>query len=366
MTRRILHIIPTLDRSGAEKQLALLAAGLPSDEFDVHVCALMRGGPLADDLRQAGIPLTVLEKDWKFDPAALWRLRQHIARLKPDVVQTWMFTANAYGRAAAIAAGVRHIVASERCVDSWKAWHQLAIDRYLARRTDAITVNSRGVAEFYANHGVPADKLRLIYNGIGPAAASDVTREQLLAELNLPAGTRLIAAVGRLWPQKRIKDLIWAADLIKVIRDDVHLLVIGDGPQRQALERYRRLCHIDDKVHFLGTRHDVPRLMPHFDVLWLASSYEGLPNVVMEAMACGVPVVASDIWGNRELVVHGQTGYLVGVGDRAGFARYANKILDDSHLASSLGTAARQRIGTEFTIETMVDKHAALYREILG
>jgi glycosyltransferase involved in cell wall biosynthesis len=364
--RRILHIIPTLDRSGAEKQLTLLAAGLSRDEFDVHVCAITQGGPLEADLARAQIPTTVIGKMWKFDPAAWWRLRRHIARLRPALVQTWMFTANAYGRSAAMSAGVPKIVASERCVDSWKGEGQLAIDRYLAKRTDMIVVNSRGVEQFYTNQGLPAGKLRLIYNGIGPAPASDLSREQLLAELGLPQGARLIGAVGRLWHQKRLKDLIWAADMLKVIRDDVHLLVIGDGPQRRALERYQELCRVEDKVHFLGARDDVPRLMPHLDVLWLASSYEGLPNTIMEAMAAAVPVVATDIWGNRELVVHGETGFLVPVGDRAGFARYAHIILDNSELAAGLGAAGRQRISTKFTLEAMVEKHAALYRELLG
>ncbi len=360
----MLQILPTLDRSGTAKQLVLLATRLPPAEFDVHVCALARGGPLAADLQAVGIPLTVIGQAWKLDPAAIWRLKQHIAAIKPDLVQTWTFTANAYGRAAALAAGVRHLVASERCVDSWKRWPQWTIDRRLARRTEAITVNGRGVRQFYSEHGLPANKLRLIYNGIEPAPAMTVSREQLLSELGLPAGARLIGAVGPLSPQKRIKDLIWTTDLLKVIRNDVHLLVIGEAPQRAALERYRRLCKITEHVHFLGARNDVPRLMPHFDLLCLASDREGLPNVVMEAMAAGVPVVATDIWGPRELVVHGETGYLVQVGDRAGMARSANKILDDSALAARLGAAGRQRVGLEFPVETMVEKHAALYREL--
>ncbi len=365
MKRRILHIIPTLDRSGAEKQLVLLAAGLPRDEFDVHVCALTKSGVLADDLARAGIPLTVIGKRWKLDPTAYWRLREFIRQLQPDLVQTWMFTANAYGRWAASSAGVRHIVASERCVDSWKAPHQLMIDRYLARWTDKIVVNSRGVERFYVEQGMPSSKVRVIYNGIEPAVPSPTSRAQLLAELGLPPQARLVGAVGRLWPQKRIKDLIWAADLLKVIRDDVHLLIIGDGPQRELLERYRRLCHIEDKVHFLGARNDVPRLVPHFDVAWLASSYEGLPNVVMEAMAAGVPVVASDIWGNRELVAHGKTGFLFPVGDRAGLARFTQKILEDPTLAAEMGAAGKARMTHEFTVAAMVDQHVALYRELL-
>ena len=131
MRRRILHVIPTLDRSGAEKQLVLLACGLPRDEFDVHVCALTRSGPLAADLERAGIELTVIGKKLKADPLAWWRLRRHIAALAPDLVQTWLFAANAYGRSAARSAGVRRIVASERCIDLWKEWAELAIDRRL-------------------------------------------------------------------------------------------------------------------------------------------------------------------------------------------------------------------------------------------
>ena len=175
MTTRILHIIPTLDRSGAEKQLTLLAAGLPRDEFEVHVCALTRGGPLAGPLAEAGIPLHVVGKAHKFDPIAFWRLKQHITSLRPDLVQTWIFAANSYGRAAALAAGVPRIVASERCVDPWKTWHELAIDRWLARRSAKIIVNSSGVHDFYVRHGIDHGKFVLIPNGIQPAPASAIS-----------------------------------------------------------------------------------------------------------------------------------------------------------------------------------------------
>ena len=366
MTRRILQIIPTLDRGGAEKQLVLLCRGLPRDEFDLHVCALSRGGPLADELHAAGIPLTVIGKRWKYDPIAWWQLRRHIVSLQPELVQTWMFTANAYGRTAARSAGVKHIVASERCVDSWKAWHQLELDRRLAPMTEAIIVNSHGVEAFYRHEGLPPEKLRLIANGIALPPPSDVAHDELCRELEVPAGSKLVGAVGRLWHQKRVKDLIWAADLLKVVRDDVHLLIIGDGPQRENLERFRDMCQIEDKVHFLGQRNDVMRLMPHFELLWLASSFEGMSNAIMEAMSVGVPVVATDIPGNRELVTHGQTGFLVSLGDRAGLARFAFKILEDCQLRHRLGEAGRERIASEFSVEAMVDRHRALYRELLG
>jgi glycosyltransferase involved in cell wall biosynthesis len=363
---RLLFVIPTLVRGGAEKQLTLLARGLKRDEFDVHVAVLTHSGPLEASLAEAGIPVTVIGKRWKFDPLAYSRLKRHIRSLAPDIVHTWLFTANAYGRHAAASAGVKHIIAGERCVDPWKSAWQLTIDRALAKRTERIVTNSTGVQEFYVSRGLPADKFIVIPNGISPPAIGNpATREELLAELRLPENARLIGAVGRLWPQKRVKDLIWAADLLKSTRDDTHLLIVGDGPQRWRLERYRDQNQIADRVHFLGERDDVPRLMQHFDVLWLGSEYEGQSNAIMEAMTAGVPVIATDIAGNRDVVIDGVTGYLVPVGDRFEFARRTHWLLDDAALARRLGDAGRERMLTEFTVEQMVARYADLYRKLM-
>ena len=367
MPLRLLLVIPTLDRGGAEKQFVMLAAGLPRDKFDIHVALLTRSGPREADLRQAGVPLTVIGKRWKLDPTAFWRLRRLMKELRPDIVHTWLFAANAYGRQAAISAGIKHILAAERCVDEWKGPIQLSIDRVLARRTERIVANSTGVKEFYVSRGLPAEKFTVISNGIGPFVPAALTsRDELLGELGLPPGSRLIGAIGRLWPQKRVKDLIWAADLLKSARDDAHLLVIGDGPQRWRLERFRDQNLVADRVHLLGERTDVPRIVPHLDCLWLASEFEGQSNAIMEAMSAGVPVVATDIAGNRDLVVHGETGYLVPVGDRAAFTRKTHHLLDDPQLARQLGEAGRRRMLAEFTIEQMIERHARLYHELAG
>ncbi|MGE0609867.1 MAG: glycosyltransferase family 4 protein [Pirellulales bacterium] len=366
MPHRVLQIIPSLDQSGAEKQLTLLAGGLPRDEFEVHVCALTRGGPLQAALAEQGIPVTVIGKRFKFDPSAWFRLRSHIGRLKPDLVQTWMFAANAYGRTAAWSAGVRRVAASERCVDPWKSWHQLAIDRRLARRTQAIVVNSTGVSDFYQAQGLPAEKFVLIPNGIAPFRGPAARRDQLLADLGLPGNARLLGAVGRLWPQKRVKHLLQACDILQNVRQDFHLLVIGDGPLRDRLESYRDDLHLSGNVHFLGHRADVPQLLPALDMLLLASEFEGLPNVLMEAMAAGIPVVATDIPGNRDLVIHDQTGLLVPPDDRPAFASAILRLLENNDLAQRLGAAGRQRIESEFTVTRMIDRFASLYRKLLA
>jgi len=365
MKKRILQIIPPLDRAGAEKQLCLLTGGLPREEFEVSVCALTRGGPLADQLAKAGVPLVIIGKRWKLDPGSFWRLKQHVAQLRPDLIHSWMFAANTYGAAAARFCGVKNLVIAQRCVDPWKSRLQLSIDRALARRARAVVVNSEGVRDFYVAHGTPAERVRLIPNAVELPPPPCDTRGHLLAELQLPENSRLIGLVGRLWPQKRVEDAIWAADLLKVIRDDVHLLIIGDGPLRERLITFRDQVRIADRVHFLGQRSDVPRLLPHFDLLLSTSGYEGQSNAILEAMAAGVPVVATDIPGTRELVVPGETGFLTAVGDRAGFARHAERILNDAELAARLGAAARRRVEQEFGLPRMIQRHVELYRELL-
>jgi glycosyltransferase involved in cell wall biosynthesis len=363
---RILHIIPTFERAGAQKQLLLLARGLAGRGFDVQVAALEGGGPLAADFRQAGVATTVIGKLLKFDPVAFTRLVRHIRRLRPEIVHTWLFAAGAYGRAAARAAGVPHIVAGEQRYDRWKSTWQWVVERRLARCTDRYVVNSGAIEDYFVEHGVPSDKFAVIANGVEPARASDVSRAELLAELKCPPNARLIGVVGRLHPQKRVKDLIWAADLLRVLHDNLRMLIIGTGTERAVLERFARLASDLDHVRFLGERNDVWRLMPHFDVLWNGSGYEGQANAVMEAMAAGVPVVASDIPSNRELIVHGESGFLVPIAGRAARARSTDQIFNDAALAVKIGAAAKQRMLERFTIEAGVQRHEEMYRVLIG
>lgn len=362
---RLLLLIPTLDRSGAEKQLTLLATRLPRSEFDVHVVALTRGGPFADELAAAGVRLTVLHKRFKFDPTAFWKLRTILRDEPPQILHTWLFAANAYGRMAAGGRPAFPVLVSERCVDTWKAGWQLRVDRWLAPRTARLIGNSRSVADFYRDQGFPEDRLAVIPNGMDLPAATSRSRDEIRHALEIPAGAKVVGYVGRLARQKRVQDLIWGFELIRVMDGDGLFLIIGDGPERASLERFARNLGIAARVRFLGHRSDAQSLLPALDLFWLASDFEGLSNSVMEAMAAGLPVVASDILPNRELVVDDETGYLVPVGDRVALAQFGQKVLSDSGTAARLGAAGRERIRQEFSVERMVDGYAKLYHEIL-
>ncbi len=362
---KVLLLIPTLDRSGAEKQFTLLASNLPRDEFDVHAVALTRGGPYAAPLRESDVPVTVLGKRLKFDPGALWKLWRLITRLQPDIVHTWLFTANATGRILLGKKPRPKVIVSERCVDTWKSGWQTWIDRRQIPRTTRLVGNSQGVADFYRGQGFPAERIVVIPNGVESLAPCRCDRDEALAEFDIPPGAKLVGYVGRLARQKRVKDLVWAMQLLRQLTDNVYFLVVGDGPERDRLTRFARRITCDHVVRFAGQRDDAARLIGLTNVLWLASDFEGMSNSIMEAMAAGVPVVASDIPPNRELVIDGETGYLVKVGDSVGFAQFADRILADRHLSDRLGSAGRERMRAGFSVEKMVTAHAALYREVL-
>ncbi len=362
---RVTLLIPTLDRSGAEKQLTLLATRLPRDEFDVEVVALTRSGPYAAELEQAGVPLTVLGKRRKFDPACLRRLKRHLQQRQLDILHTWLFAANAYGRLALPRTNAPKVIVSERCVDSWKAGWQLWLDRKLIPKTDLLVGNSHAVADFYESIGVPRERLAVVRNGIERPPAPQQSREEFCRSLDLPETAKVVGFVGRLAPQKRLKDLLWSFELLTNLEHDVAFVIAGDGPQRRELENFARSIRCLDRVRFLGHREDAASLISHFDVFWLASDFEGQSNSLMEAMAGGVPCVVSDIAANIELITNEQTGIVVPTSDRVAFTKAVDRLLRETDFARGIAEKAAAFCQESLSVERMVGEYSRLYRETL-
>jgi glycosyltransferase involved in cell wall biosynthesis len=360
----VLQLIPTLDRSGAEKQMVLLAKGLPRDRFRVEVAALTRLGPLEAELRDAMIPVTLIRKPLKLDPFALGRLTSFLKPRRFDVVQTWVFAANAYGRVAARLAKVPVVVTAEMAVDLWKSRGHLAIDRALAHWCDRVVGNSNAVVDFYRRAGIPESKLELIPSGIGGEEPPEVDKAAIRASFGWPADAPVVLFAGRLMPQKGVRDLIAAIDLLQHVRPKLRTLIVGGGPLKSELEETAHDFELDERVRFLGHRDDVPRLLAAADLLVLPSLYEGLPNVVLEAMRFSKPVVATAAPGTTEVVADAETGLLVPIGNPPVLAKAIRDVTDDPALARRLGEAGRARVEREFGVDLMVERFAALYERI--
>jgi glycosyltransferase involved in cell wall biosynthesis len=345
--------------------MSLLATHLDPQRFESHVIVLTHSGPLEGFLRERGVHVHLIGKRSKLDPTALWRLTSQLRRLQPDIVHTWLFAANSYGRWAAHRARVPVIVAGERCVDPWKAWWHFAIDRRLLRLTSRLVTNTQAVSQFYAGHGIDPSHFTVIPNAVLPNRQPRISRQELFQRLGLPPRARVVGAVGRLWKQKNYQDLIWAGEMLRVAHQDVYLVILGDGPERERLLAFRDRSGSQDSVRMVGHRTDAAELMSALDVLWNGSLYEGQSNTILEAMALGVPVVASDIPGNRDLIVHGQTGYLYPLQDLGALVRWTNRLLVDDAQRTAMGQQAHARALQEFSLERMVLAHQQLYQQLL-
>ena len=199
-----------------------------------------------------------------------------------------------------------------------------------------------------------------------PDSNSDIDelRRRVRSTFDLPVDTTLVTCVGRLAAQKRLDDLVWAIELLGHHAPTAHLLLVGDGPERSRLEQFSEQAGCRRRIRFAGHRDDVAAIWAASDVAWLASDFEGQSNSLMEAMAAGLPVLASNIPANAELVVDQQTGHLVEVGDAAGFASRTARLFENPQQARELAQAARQSMLEHHSVEANIDAHVRLYHRL--
>ncbi|WP_296452548.1 glycosyltransferase [Rubinisphaera sp.] len=366
---RILYVIPTLDQSGAEKQLQLLATGLAGNDYEIRVVALNRGGYYEKQLNKAGIQVDILKKRFRIDPVTHFRLKKIIRDFQPDIVHSWLFAANSHVRMIHKRNSRWKCIVSERCVDSWKAGWQLQLDRRLIRSTHAMVVNSASVAEFYQQQGVPESLIRVINNGIdipekGSSVQADATRKSWRKRYGLPEDAYVVLSIGRLARQKRLDSLLWATHMLSLSEKNVHTVFAGDGPERERMSELIEKYEIEGWAHFLGHQNETDELFRNADAFWLGSDFEGQSNSLMEAMAWGLPVVVSDISPNRELVTDQMNGVIVPTEDSAAFAKAIRQFKNDPELAKKLGHSARQTMQEKFSVSQMIEEHKQLYESL--
>ena len=351
-TRRILHLIPTLEGGGAERQLALLANAQMRSGHEVHI-GLVRLGTHSRGLDPA---VAVHQADARshHDPRLVAWAARLLRRLRPDVVQTWLPMMDVVGGVAARFTGTPWLISERSSASAYAPGWKHRLRGALARGADAIVANSRG-GEAYWRGVAPQAPRRVIGNA--------VPLERIRAAQPAETPDRTVMFVGRLSAEKRLSVLLrgFAAANGTVLGP---LLLCGEGPERPALEQLVAELGLGERVRFLGFRPDVWALLQAAAVVVNPSAFEGCPNVVLEAMAAGRPLVVSDIPAHRELLDE-QAAWLVDPEDPAALSTALGEALADPAEAARRSAEATRRVEA-FTVSRIVEQYEEVYGQVLA
>lgn len=366
----VLFVIRHMNMGGAQRQLAHLAAGLDRGRFRPAVACLHRDEPLLAELRSRGVETFLLPARRGLDPALPWRLARLARHHGTRILHSFLFAGNAWGRIAARLARVPIAIASERTDSAGRRRREILVERLLAPLTQAYVVNSAAVGRTLAGQ-VPAVAGRIccIPNGIDlEAFAVDraTARATLRQAIGARAGDRLLGIVGNLTPDKAHRDLLEAVAHLGPARQGLHLVLMGEGGLRAEITMQAAQLGLASQVHLLGLRQDVPSILAGLDLLVQASLREGMPNAVLEGMAAGLPIVATNVGGTAEALADGACGVLLPPGDPAALGSALRDLLADPGRAAQLAAAARRRVEERYSLSRMIEETQALYNRLLA
>jgi glycosyltransferase involved in cell wall biosynthesis len=359
-------MIGQLGLGGTEKQLVLLARGLHERRVETTVLVMFDGGPGEEALREAGVPVVRLgfratSARWRMpaaNAAAFLRLVAHLRRIGPDVLHAFLFHSYLPAAPAARLARVPVLVAGRRSMGEFAEGHRLflALERAATRATDLLIANAHAVADnTRCRERVTSEKISVVYNGLPDSAFHPARRASVVT------GSPVVLCVANLIAYKGHRFLLHGIARLREQGLPCTLLLVGDGPERAALEDRSRRLGID--ARFLGARTDVRALLARADVFVLPSLHEGMSNAVMEAMAAGRPVVATDVGGTGELL-RGR-GVLVPPADPGALAAGLRTVLTDPDSAGRLAARAREWSRVHLRADAMVDQHVRIYLKLL-
>ena len=361
----LLFLAPGLGVGGTERHLARLLPALARRGFAPRVWNAGETGEAQTALERSGIPVYAMRL-----PDSLRQIRRlappagALARRRPALVHSYLYGRHWIDALLVRLAGVPY-VGARRNLAHWREGAVLARERWRDRHSAAIVANSEAVAAVARREGAPPDRLVVIPNGVDLPPANPGARARARAELGLGPAERVIGSVGSL---KAIKDpvtLLEAFARLTAAGAADRLVLVGAGPLLTELRDRAVALGCGDRLLLAGARVEPEALLAAFDVFALASRAEGFSNALVEAMAAGLPVVATRVGGNLEAVLAGETGELVPPGEVGEMTRALGALLGDPARAARLGTAARLRVAHRYSAAVMADAHAALYNRLL-
>lgn len=369
---RVLRVITWLPVGGIERKLVDVLPRLDPERFEVSLVCIRERGPLADDLEAAGIRVDLIPFRNRWDPKGLRALAALMRERQIDVVHSHMYRANVPATVAARIAGIRNVWSQVHNVGTWESGRQLFVDRLFCRwRTGMIAVSDRVRADVMEQLGLPSDRVRVVYNGVDVKRfrRNAAARTELRSEQGVSEGDVVFLMAARLVPQKRPQDFIeMARHLAEALPEQVgraHFWMVGDGSMLEELKSQAEQLPDSVRMKFFGRRDDVPRFISAADVFVMTSTKEGFSNALMEALAGGLAVIATDVGGNAEAVRHEQDGLILQPEDQERLNAMAERLLTDDAARIGFGSAAADRAKT-FSVDAMVAQLEDLYAETVG
>jgi glycosyltransferase involved in cell wall biosynthesis len=367
MSKTVVHVIHDLRAGGTERRMLALLRSLDPERYRPILVCVDGLGELAEEAAESGIEPVVLGRGARWDVSGVFRLARLVREEQASVVHGWLFLANVFARVGGRLGRAPVVLAAEGGAITTRSASRRRVARtvetVLGPVTNAYVANSEATAVGMRALGVPARKIETIHNGVAVAPRIDEgERARLRSSVQASDGEPLVAMVARVDPE--FKDHESFLHSIAAL-PGVRAAVVGDGPGLVAAEALAKQLGIEHRVTFTGFRRDAARLMAAADVSVLLTYSEGLSNVLLESMAAGVPVVATDISPNREALRDGVDGLLVPVRDPAATAAAIQRLLTEPATAASFVSAARTRVADAFSIEAQADRTMALYDRLL-
>jgi glycosyltransferase involved in cell wall biosynthesis len=370
---RVLHIIDHLGLGGAQTLLFDLATTLAKrGRYRASICCLGSPTGLSHEIWAAGTPLTHLNARQESRIQLLFtfpRLISIIRKEKVALIHTHLFASNTLGRVAGMLLGLPVVIHEQQNETKVLPIHKKLVDRALASKAAAIIAVSDSTRAFNIRvKGVDPDKIHTVPNAINleRLRLEAVHRQQMRKSLNLPPSAPLVIGVGRLAQQKRFDLWLEAAAGVHQQVPDAQFLLVGDGPLRHELETQAESLELEQVVRFLGAREDVPQLLGASDLFVLSSDYEGLPLALLEALAMGLPAIATAADGSAEVLQGTSAGRLVPTCNVSLLTSTIVDLLQNPQTAQALGSAGRDLVEARYSAEGMAEAVESVYAQVLA
>ena len=362
---KILYIIPNLEVAGAEQHLINLASNLDNRGFEVLICCIKKPGKLGERFKEVGGDIICLKRRSIYDLRIMLDIHRLIKRNGFDIVHTYLFGFHYLAGIPARLCGVPVVISSRREIAVWKKRHHRFLENLGNRFTDKVVSCSRAAREFaVGSENLPGEKILTIYNGVDlkkffprPPSAC------ILEEFGLGKEDKIIGMVTKFASVKDPETLLKAVNEIRKTYPRIKCLLVGDGPLKESLKLKVESLKLGNNIIFPGKRNDITRILSIMDVFVLTSLIEGLPNTILEAMACGLPVVATNVGGIPEVVENGKSGILVEPRDYSSIADAVVNLLENANLRKEMGARGREIVERKFGLDRMIEDYENLYMQ---